>query len=238
MIGPGVIGYLILNDFNSKAVSCIDELAQLREGSEVFFDAVEVNGAVSVIIGDRLLGSAGPVGILLELVQVIDVVVPRCKPDGRDAEALQIRQMVDYALDVAAVIVAGLRSVIESPRGYRVVVGRIPVREAVRHDEVNHVIGVEALKATLARKRRGDLERRLGCAHRRCDAQSPATRCCIRVDLHINENIGSQRVNSREPGLDSEAGGFHSRVCKVASSNHHAHRIDRMMRPPVRGFDF
>ena len=30
MIGPGVIGYLILNDFNSKAVSCIDELAQLR----------------------------------------------------------------------------------------------------------------------------------------------------------------------------------------------------------------
>src|SRR5882724_13657716 len=122
MIGPGVIGYLILSDFDSKAVSCIDELAQLCECSQVFFDAVEVNGAVPVIIGNRLLGSAGPVGILLELVQVIDVVVPRCKPDRRDAEALQIRQMVDYALEVTPVIVAGLRSVIESSRRYPFVV--------------------------------------------------------------------------------------------------------------------
>ena len=41
----------------------------------------------------------------LDLVQAIVIVVPGCEPDRGDAEILQVRQAIDDALKIAAVVV-------------------------------------------------------------------------------------------------------------------------------------
>ncbi len=155
MVGPGVVGDLVLDDLQSLAVRRVHQLAQRRERAEVLLDAVEVDGAVAVVVGDRLSVVA------LLLVQVVHVVVPGIEPERGDAQVLQVGQALDDPLEVAAVVVAGARAVEEAPRGRRVVVAGIPVREAVGHDQVDHVVGREALEAPCARERRQDLEGRL-----------------------------------------------------------------------------
>src|ERR671930_11752 len=65
------------------------------------------------------------------------------------------------ALEAAAVIVELVRAVVESARLRRVVVRRVAVGEAVGHDEIDNVVGREALKAPLALKRRGHFKRRV-----------------------------------------------------------------------------
>src|ERR1051326_9095007 len=73
MIGSGVICNFVLNDFDTDAMRCIDQLAQLLKRSEVFFDAVEIDCAVSMIVRDHWLRTIRPVGILLALLQMVNV---------------------------------------------------------------------------------------------------------------------------------------------------------------------
>ena len=93
-----------------SGVRPVHQLAQRREVAEVLLDRVEVHGAVAVVVGDRL----AVVG--LALVQVVDVVVPGVEPERGDAEVLQVRQALDHAAQVAAVVVAALRAVEEALR--------------------------------------------------------------------------------------------------------------------------
>ena len=84
----------------------IHQLAQFRERTKMFFDAVEIHCAVTVIIGNPSPRAVRLIGILLALVKMIDVVVPRRQPNRRYAEILQITQMLDNAFKVAAVVIA------------------------------------------------------------------------------------------------------------------------------------
>src|SRR2546423_614881 len=85
-------------------------VAPIRERAEVLFDSVEVNRAVAVeACGRSAL-------LLLDLVGVVDVVVPGREPDGCDAQLFQVRQVVDDSLKVAAVVVELVRAVVESAR--------------------------------------------------------------------------------------------------------------------------
>src|SRR5205807_10130913 len=81
MMWPSVVCDFILNDFDSQSMRCFDEFAQFCERAEMLFDAVKIDWAVTVIIRDRTFRAARLLGILLALVQVIDVVVPWCQPN-------------------------------------------------------------------------------------------------------------------------------------------------------------
>ena len=87
-----MVHHLVLDDFDARAMSGLDQFAHLRMCSEVFIDGVEVLRVVAVKSG------AGFVFLQLDLVESIVVVVPGRQPDGRDAELFQIRQAIDDAL--------------------------------------------------------------------------------------------------------------------------------------------
>src|SRR5579864_1107737 len=141
MVGSGVVGDLVLNDLQAERVGGIDEPLKGGEVTEVLVDAIEVDGAVAVVIGDGLAV------ILFTFVQVIYVVVDRSDPESRDAEILEVREMLQYPLKIASVIVTGLAPIVQTARDGRIVVGWIAIGKTVGHDEVDHIVGREALKA-------------------------------------------------------------------------------------------
>ena len=55
MLRPRVIRHLILNHFDAQPVRRIHQFAELRQRAEMFFHAVEIHRAVSVIIRDWLV---------------------------------------------------------------------------------------------------------------------------------------------------------------------------------------
>ncbi len=164
MIGAGVVRHLILDHLQAEAVRRFHQLAVLGEVAEVLVHGVEVHRAVTVVVGD------GGAVVALALVEVIHVVVDGRGPDRGDAEVLQVGQAVDDPLQVATVVVARPAAVVEAAGARGVVVGGIPVREPVRHDQVHHVVGRESLESTVARERRAQLEGDVGRTARRGEA--------------------------------------------------------------------
>ena len=55
--------------------------------------------------------------------------------------------MLAYAAQIAAVIRARFRAIVRARRAFGFVVGGIAVRETIRHDQINHIIGRDALEA-------------------------------------------------------------------------------------------
>src|SRR5215213_6490136 len=99
MVRTSVVDYLVLDDLHAEAMRRINQLAKLRMRAEVLLDNVRVLRVVTVKPGARV------VFLQLDLIETIVVVVPRRQPDRRDAELVQIRQAVDHALKVAAVVI-------------------------------------------------------------------------------------------------------------------------------------
>src|ERR1022692_3187349 len=95
--------------------------------------------------------------------------------DGGHAEILEIGQVIDDALEVAAMVVTRLLPVEQTARHGRVVIGGIAVSESVRHDQVDDVVGREALKAAGARQRLQHFEGRGGLAAGRNALEKRAT---------------------------------------------------------------
>ena len=197
----------------------------------MLLDAVEVDGAVAVVVGDRL----AVVG--LALVQVIDVVVPGVEPKRRDAEVLQVRQAVDDPAQVAAVVVARLRAVEQASRHGRVVVRRVAVREAVGHDEVDDVVGREALEAAVPRQGGEQLQRHGGGAGGRLQRDRPRARRGVRVDRHVDERVRPGVVHLHRPGREARPDHADRRPRQVRPAHQQPHRVDGVPGPPARRLD-
>ena len=141
--------------FIPRRWAVVHQLPERGQVAEVLVDRVEVHGPVAMVVGDRRAV------VPFALVQVIAVVVDGRRPDRGDSEVLQVGQALDQAPQVSAVVDSG----VGRDRGARelggVVVGGIPVREAVRHEEVEDVVVREALEAPLREPgARHDLESR------------------------------------------------------------------------------
>lgn len=82
-----------------------DQFAECFEIAEMFFDRVKISGAVTVITRRRLT--------VVNLFQIglIVVVVNRIELERRHAQVFQIRQVVDDALQISAVIEATFAAV-------------------------------------------------------------------------------------------------------------------------------
>src|ERR1043166_192502 len=129
-------------------------------------------------------------------VYAIPVVVPRCEPECCDAEIFQIGQLVDYAAQVTAVKAAWVVAIVGFGwRVFRIVVRWIPVNEAIRHDQVDHVVGRDALEIGLRIERRFETEWDHGAPTRTLHKQRILSRRQWRADLDVYEKIRSFRVN-------------------------------------------
>ena len=141
VIRARVIRHLVLNHLDAERVGAVHELAKLVKRPEVLLDAVEIDRAVAVVIRDCLTV------VLLALVQMVDVVVNRREPDGGHPEIFQIGKVLDDPAEIAAVVIARLRAIVHAARDGWVIVGRVAVGEAIGHQEIDDVIGREALEA-------------------------------------------------------------------------------------------
>ena len=147
-----VVCDLVLNDLDSEGVRALYKFAQGLHRAEAVFDRVVVVGVVAVVVGVRTPR-------LATAVDAVPVVVPGREPDGRDAQLFQVRQAVDDAAEVAAVPRARVASVVRFRRSAcGRVVRAVAVREAVGHDEVDNVVGRDALKIFIRVERRVDAE--------------------------------------------------------------------------------
>ena len=229
VVGPRVVGHLVLDQLEAARVGGVDQLAQLGHVPEALVDGVEVLGVVAVVARHRLA-----VRDFLE-VEPVGVVVDRVEPDRGDAQVLQVREPVDHPLQVAAVKAAGLGAVEQVRRARARVVGGIAVREAVGHDQVDHVVGREPLEAALARKRREQLERDRARARPRsrsrasADPAPPAARSSTSTNRCVPRGFTRTRPSERpEPAAASTRAPASSRprsISRTGSSECPGHQL-------------
>ena len=176
----GVVGDDVEEDLHPAVVRGLDEVGEVLVRPEVRVDLGEVGDPVAVVAG----GAAGP----LTLDRL--VLEARREPDRGGAELLDVVDLVEHALEVAAVVVA-LVARAEAVRVVGVGVevgGRIPVvvrlralREAVGHHEVEVLArqrraqALECLRAGRRRAGAGARGRRRGRGRARRAAGHPQT---------------------------------------------------------------
>src|SRR5688572_6751206 len=85
-------------------------------GTEVFLDSIKVLWVVTMKSG------AGFFFLQFDLVETIVVVIPGGQPNRSDAELFQVRQAIDDAMKIAAVIVKLVLPIVEATRLCRIVV--------------------------------------------------------------------------------------------------------------------
>ena len=102
---------------------------------------IQIHGAVPVVILRRA------------------ILHHRREPHSRYAEVLQVGQMILDSAQIAAVVRARPRAIVRAGRFHGFVVRRIAIGEAVRHDQVDHV--VRRKPQELAKRRRARGQRQL-----------------------------------------------------------------------------
>ena len=97
-------------------------------GAHVIVESVEIDDVVAVVVG-------------------VGVPPYGSKPQGGDAQVVQISEMVLNAAEIASVIGHGVGAVEESGGGCGAVVRGIAVGETVGHDQVDDVVAAESFEA-------------------------------------------------------------------------------------------
>lgn len=121
MIWAGVICHKIDQDPHSKLVRVGDEVLILAHRAHVIVDRIEIHGVIAVIIR-------------------IGILPYRRQPDCRDAEVVQVLQVLPNAAQVTAVIRHGITSVVFAAGMSGDIVRWVPVGETIGHDEVDHIV--------------------------------------------------------------------------------------------------
>ena len=174
-----VVGDDVEVDLDAARVGGVHEVAQVLVGPEVRVDLREVGDPVAVVAGGR------------EAVVVLDrlVLEARREPDGGGPESFDVVDLIEQALEVAAVVPALVGRVEarlalgRAGRQPAVVVGGIAVAEPVGHDEVEVLVG--------------DRRAEGACRARRVVLPVLASLCRRRGDPHGHCERGDQRQDGR-----------------------------------------
>src|SRR5512144_1222845 len=94
MIRPGVIHHLILNNFDTKGMRSIHQLAQFLECPKVLFNGVEILRVVSV------KACARSSLFQFNFIRMVVIVIPGCQPDRGNTEVLKVVKSIDYSLKI------------------------------------------------------------------------------------------------------------------------------------------
>ena len=112
----------------------IDQSLEISAGPEMRVDVGEVGDPVAVIAG----------AFLTRLALDRLIAEHRPDPDRRGAQALDIVQMLDQTLKVAAIVKSlggGIKTGLQPiPREAAPIIGRIAIGEAVRQHEIDHLV--------------------------------------------------------------------------------------------------
>src|ERR1019366_4583796 len=229
VVRTGVIGHLILYHLQALGVRLVHQLTEFLQVAEVLIDAIEIHRTVAVIIRDGLIVVA------FAFVQVVDVVVYRSEPERGDAQILQIRKVLRNAGEIAAMVVAALDAIVQSAADGGIVVGGVAVGEAVRHDEVDHVVAREALKAPGRRQWRDHREWRFNLTFGGGDFERIFARYGRLRNAEIHEQMGPALTHLDGTGAKGRA---HRGPRQVPARHQHAQRDALWLHGPVRRFYF
>ena len=234
VLRPDVVGDLILYHLHAERVGLFDQLAQGRHVAEAVFDGVVIDGVVAVVVGVRAPR-------VLAAVEAVPVVVPRRRPDGGDAEVFEVGQAVDDAAQVAAVPRARVAAVVGLGRRVRGRVARgVAVAEPVGHDEVDHVVGRDALKIFTGVERRVDAEvdgrgARARAPHRQLVVAGPRGG----ADAEVGEEVGAARVRRRRGDRERRTlRGGEARAVQALPADEEADGVEGVAGPPRRRLHF
>src|SRR5579864_820158 len=205
---------------STKTVRIFDQILILRQCTKMLVNRIKVYGCVTVIIARR----------------VIVIVVNRIDPDCGDTEVVQIIKVLPDPAQITAVIRPRLRAVVSAGRLQRRVVRSIAIRESVRHDEVDHVVGTEALKAVGRRSAGSERERDTRRTSVPIKLQAHWSWLCSRGDIEPDKEVvtgffGSSPFNSYARSLR-----VHLHAGQVLAF--HQEHWRRHAQPPVRRIDF
>ena len=120
----GMIEYHVHHHLDIPGVGGFDHVAVLIVGAETRIDHVEIRDGVTV-------GGIAP------------VVLYRVQPYSGNSKIVNIFKMILDALQVAAMVCSSVPAV--DLELLPLVIGRIAVRETVRHDQVKDILGCESL---------------------------------------------------------------------------------------------
>src|SRR6267142_2394462 len=105
MVRANMICHLVLNYFQTEGMRLFDQLLKCGEVSEMIFNAVVIDGVITMVISVRAPG-------FIALIDAVPVVVPRSQPQGGDTKLLQVRKIIDHAPQIATVIGAWILTII------------------------------------------------------------------------------------------------------------------------------
>src|SRR5882762_1658949 len=213
---------MIWNDVKKNLHSLLvcrgDQILIILQRAEMRLDRIQVNSAVPVIV---LRGSVRHNG---------------CEPECGDTEILQIWQMILNPAQVAAMVRARFRTIVGAGRFRRLIICGITVREAVRHDEVHHVILRKPLK--LAQRRSAGRNRQFEGrrALRRGDSADGGPRLRVRPNLQPDKEIVPARRGLRARDAQRWQIALDMRRFQIVSRKQQ-HQLWRESHPPTRRLD-
>src|SRR5580692_12982794 len=105
--------------------------------------------------------------------------------------------MLANAAKVAAVICARIHTVMRATSFRRLIIRGVTVREAVRHEEINHIFLRQPLEFSELHRARGYRQFKRSCACWSSDAAYGGARFCVGPDLQPNEQIVASRGGLR-----------------------------------------
>src|SRR5882672_8199380 len=166
-----VIGDRVEENLHAPLMRSGYEILVVFESPQMWIDCIKIHRAVSVVI---VSGS---------------VFHDRCQPKCRNAEILQIVQMVPDATEIASVPCAWFCAIVGTGKFRRLIVGRVTIGEAIRHDEVENIVSCEAMKASCRKSSRGNGKFESRVTGWRGDAADQRSAACVRSELKPHEKV-------------------------------------------------
>src|SRR5229473_4531561 len=213
-----VIGNRVEENLHVPLMRSGHEISVVIKSSQMRIDGIKIYRAVSVVI----VGGS--------------VFHDRCQPKCCDAKILQIVQMVPDATEIASVPCAWFCAIVGTGKFSRLVVCGVTIGEAIRHDEVENIVGCEAMKAGCRRSSRGNGKFESRVTRWRGDAADQRATACVRSEFKPDEEIVAAVCGLRAKNRDLR--NVARNLCGFeVTTGEEKHHIGSEIEPPIRRLD-
>ena len=220
MTRTDMISHLILNYFYSQRVRLLDQLPERSQITKVIFYAVVIDCVVAVIVGiwtPRLVTG----------INTIPVVVPRCQPHRRDSQLFQIRKVIDDAAKITTMIRARVAATVRCRRRqWRRIITAVSVRKPIRHNQVDYVVGVDALKMFGRIERRFNTKGNPGVAGGSLKHERVVAGPDRRANGYVDEQICASGIDPYIGNTQLRPGRFDARANQILPTYQQSDGID------------
>src|SRR6266850_140794 len=210
----------------------LDELLKRGEVSKMIFNAVVIDGVITMVIS---IGAPG----FIALINAVPIVIPWSQPQGRDTKLLQVRKMIDYAPQITSVIGAWIVPIISGRwRVLRDIICSVAVSKTVGHDQIDHIVGRNTSKMRFGIKRLFNRKRDRRVSPRRFQDQRIRSRPRGRTDIDVYKKINAVSIDESVRGLDGLLRCTNVRTRQILAAHEKPDGINCVAGPPGWRFDF